>query len=517
VTVESGSPPERVKEGITRLSGADTFDSGSLLSRFIRGMVSVGLGDLSTMVLGLLGTIVAARHLPEEEFGAFVLLQVVAAFLVQVSSLGLDLALATSIAGEEEERHRRVLTNTAVLLRLLTVLVVSIVALVAGSALRALFGSFLSRELIVFVPVLLLLEGLTNLLQSVLQGLFLFKRRGIAGFIAAFSNLFLIVVLVLFLRLGITGLLYARLVSQALACVFVYFSIPTGKRVEFDVDIAKRLLAFGFPLQINDILSFVFQRIDTLVIGALLGPSAIAYYEIARKIPDSVARLYEAFRSVYFPFMSRLFALGDRKKAAEMLNHSTRLVAFMGSLGALLGLVFGDDIVSLLFSERYLPAVPAFVLLMVTLAISLVGNVLGTSVVAAGDTSKPAIVNTVHTAVSLMSNLILIPALGITGASLAGLAGTSAANPLNVLFLRRRVKVRVGNYLKPMGLLGLCLLVVMLVRPTTLRKLALIPLFLVSCILLSVVTREDVEALLNEIRRMPRRILRDPRSRRDRA
>ena len=489
-------------------------DSDSLLSRFIGGTISVGLGTLSVMVLGLLGMMVAARYLTAEALGAFVLLRVVAFFFTQVSSFGLDLSMAKFITSTEDDRHKRKLINTVIYFRLFTICVVSLVALIVMPALSTLFGSSLSSDLAVFVPLLFLLQSSRRLLRSILQGFLLFKRLGRGDLIASVSNLILMVLFVLLLDRGLIGLVYARVISLSLACAFEYYCIPTKKQFEFHLDILKEALAFGFPLQINDILGFAFGRIDTLIIGALLGPADIAYYEIARKIPDSFAQLYEAFRAVYFPFVARLFARGEQKKAARVLNNSTRLISFASLLGTLVALLFGSDIISLLFSERYLPSVSAFVLLMIVMSISRVGNILGTSLVALGDSGKPAIINTAHTAVSLVSNLILIPAFGIVGAALASLAGTSAANPLNVLFLRRRkVDVRASDYLKPILVFGAFLLLALLLKPTTfLQKALVVLLFLFSCRFLSVITGDDLAALSREVKLVLFKLRRSVRS-----
>lgn len=477
-------------------------DSGSLLARFVRGTLSTGLGSLSTMVLGLLATMVAARRLAPEAFGGFVLLQVVAVFLTRVSSFGLDLSVARSVASTDDGERKRQLINTAVYFRLSTVFVVSLVALIARPALYAAFGSSLMPNLLLFLPILFLLESSTGLLKSALQGLFLFKRMGMTDFIAGLFNFLLVLVFVQFFDRGAMGLIQARVISLSLSCAYAYLATPVKKRLEFHPQALKEMLVFGFPLQINDILGFAFQRIDTLIIGVLLGPADVAYYEIARRIPDSLARLYEAFRSVYYAFLSRLFGLGQQNKAAQLLNNSTRLVSFASILGALLALLFGRDIIILLFSEYYLASVPAFVLLMAALGISLVGNILGTSLVAVGDSDKPAIINVVHTAVSSLANLVLIPVLGIAGAALATLSGTCATNPLNVMFLRRRkVDVTVRAYLKPIVILGAFGILVLVVKPTgLLQKGSVIALFILACVFLSVVTSEDLVAVCGEAR-----------------
>jgi O-antigen/teichoic acid export membrane protein len=309
---------------------------------------------------------------------------------------------------------------------------------------------------------------------------------GVTDFIAGLCNFLLVLVFVQLSDRGAIGLIYARVISLSLSCAYAYFATPVKKRLEFHPQALKEMLVFGFPLQINDILGFAFQRIDTLILGVLLGPAEVAYYEIARRIPDSLARLYEAFRSVYYAFLSRLFGLQQQDKAAQLLNNSTRLVSFASILGALLALLFGRDIIILLFSEYYLASVPAFVLLMIALGISLVGNILGTSLVAVGESGKPAI----------------IPVLGTAGAALATLCGTCATNPLNVMFLRRRkVDVRVRAYLKPIVILGAFGLLVLVVKPTgLLQKGSVIVLFISACMFLSVVTREDLVALCGEAR-----------------
>lgn len=476
--------------------------TGSLLSRLIRGTISTGLGKLSTMVLGLVGVMVVTRHLSAKDLGAFVLITVVVSFLVQVSSFGLGISLPRFITGTKDELQRRRLVNTVLCFRLFTIVVVSLIALPFRAQIAGLFGSPLLPGLTIFVPLLFFLQSSMYLLQSALQGFFLFERIGISDFIAGFFNFLFIWVFVLLLQRGVVGLIYAKVISMFVSLGFMYYSIPVKKKIEFHPDVLKETLAFGFPLQINDILFFIFSRIDTVIIGVMLGPAGVAYYEVARKIPEYLGQIYEAFRCVYFPLISELFMGSERKRAAQLLNNSTRLVSFVTAAGALMAWLFGKDLFVLLFSEQYLASVPAFIWLMVALVVALVGSTLGMSVVAVGDSDKPAIVNVVHTVVSVVGNLIFIPALGIVGAALASLAGIVATNPLDVLFLRRRdVDVRVREYLKPILIFGAHAAIIFLLQPITfLPKVLVVISFLLTSVVLSVITAEDLAALLAEAR-----------------
>lgn len=100
-------------------------------------------------------------------------------------------------------------------------------------------------------------------------------------------------------------------------------------------------------------MTFLFQRADTFIIGGFIGPAEIAIYEIARKIPESIESLYEAFRKVYFPFISDLFGQKKNQEATDMLNHSVRLIAVAGVFGILVAFFFGSEIITLLFSSGY--------------------------------------------------------------------------------------------------------------------------------------------------------------------
>ena len=75
---------------------------------------------------------------------------------------------------------------------------------------------------------------------------------------------------------NITLLILARVLSSFLACILAFVFIPIRKRISFQMDVFKELIKFGYPLQINDILGFIYNRIDTVAVAIFLGPVDIA-------------------------------------------------------------------------------------------------------------------------------------------------------------------------------------------------------------------------------------------------
>lgn len=488
----------------------------SLLSRFIKGTISVGLGSASVIGFGLLNMLVAVRYLPAEDYGSFVLLTVVASFLVELSAFGLNLSTPKFLADNDDDDLQRRIINTVLILRILIMAAVIVLAVLARSVLSDMFGSSVLLDLIEYLPPLLFLQAMTKLLRSILQGLFAFRIMGYVDLISSVSNFALIIVLVAILKQGIVGLVYARIIAIGLSCAFAYFAIPVQKKLEFDRAILRKLVKFGLPLQINYILTFVFLRIDTLIIATLMGPAEIAYYEIARKIPENLVMAYDAFRAVYYPFIARFTANGELKRATEVINHSLRWISFFTILGALIALLFGNEIVVLLFTEQYLPSVPAFILLMIALNLTLVDYTLGYSLVAAGDATRPMMINVAHTTINVLANLLLLPVFGIAGAALASITGFVATNPVYAWFLRRReLRVRVDYYLRPIAVFGVFALATLALDPdSVIEKAAIIGLFLLACVVFSVIVREDVMIVFREARAIIARYLGVWRSRR---
>jgi O-antigen/teichoic acid export membrane protein len=490
------------KGGLNKPQMMESTKEPSLLSRLVGGTTFTGLGRLSSVVFSLVSVLLVTRALPAEDYGAYVILRVVVLFLGQVSSIGLETALPVFIGKAQDADTRRRTFSTVLYSRLLTIVVFSLIAIPFRTQIMALLGSSAERELVVFIPILFLLETLLGLMQSALQSFLRFNRIGISDFIAGMTNLLLIVVFVLWLRLGFLGLIYARCLALGIALVFTWFSLPIQKRFEFDFDILRSLVKFGAPLQVNSILSFIFGRIDTVLVGLLLGAEGVAFYEIARKIPDSLSQIFEAYRMVYYPYMSRFFAEKQWDRLGKLLNNSNRLISFVSLSGALVTMLFGQELVSMLFTSEYAPSVAPLIVLMIGLCFFMIGYILGTSLVAIGDTTKPPLINIFHMAATVIGNLLLIPRFGITGAAIASMAGSVVTNPLNVYFLRRRdVAVNTLSYVKSMVIFAVHAAVYFVLQPASLwiRGLFVVT-FLCSSFLFAVVTLADVELLIAEVR-----------------
>lgn len=472
----------------------------SILKRFIGGMLATGLGSISVIVLGMLGLILSARLLPTEVLGAFFILQVLVLFTAEGSSFGITMALERWLAGATDPTRQQRIFTTALIFRALTALLGAVALGIALPLVLTQLQLAIAPGLVAMILAWLLLEALLKLLLSQHQARFQFGVIGRSHALSSVINFGGIILFVALFPQGLIGLLYAKLASRALALAYAWSSRPLKLSRRMDLTLLRSMLRYALPLYANYFLSFAATRADTLLIGGILGAAPVAFYEVARRIPDSLMQLYEAFRQVYFPFVVRSVAANQLQRVSALINNATRFGALALGLGCLIAFAFGEEIIVLLFSDTYLPSVLPFALMMLATSLLMIEETLGATLAALGDSAKPLMINLGRTALQVVAYGLLIPSLEITGAALSVVLAAAAVLPINVYFLRRwRLSVRPGGFAKPLLIAGSLAALIALAAPASTLTASMLVLAYVPLSLLLVAP--------NEVRRLSAHLL----------
>lgn len=464
---------------------------------FFQGVAFTGTGIAVNIVFLFVETAVAARLLDTDAFGIYALLIVVVHFLVMVIDFGCKTAIIQLVAGSDPV-GKAALSNSVVLFRLLVVALVSVFIWLGRYALNLIDPSHSLVRYAVYIPIMLLTTSLDELLLAILQGYQAYKYMAIAEIIRSVLRLGLSVVFLVVLNLGVKALIYSWIISFGVAIAYEYAMLPLSRQLFLDRHLMGKVLRFGLPLQVDRFLWFISGHIDVLLLGALIGPTAVAIFNIAGKIPTALLRLTQSYTAVYFPTVTALLASDKKDRACWLLDHSLRLTSFVTALGALISVVFGQLIVSLLFSEKYAASGLVFGLLMMALHMTVLLSLLGYTLTAAGYPGRSLGVNVVRETLAVLANLILIPIFGIAGAPYAKLTAYYIANPISVWLLRRSdIRASVIPYIKQTVLLWLCVIVFWGVQPEShLVKVTIIIAFLALNIAFSTISQDDLQLIL---------------------
>jgi O-antigen/teichoic acid export membrane protein len=464
------------------------------------GTIYTSIGTGLRIVSGIIATKILATYLPRSDLGSIVLIELVAEFLAMIGVFSIGVAAIRSLA-HAEPKEQESIVNSAVIFCLITFVLVALLFLMAQRLVYRLLGEQPIDNVSIVIVAYTLVLIYRRVLREMVQGFFQFKQMALIELGASILNVALLIVFLLGMKTGLVGAVLARIVAAGVASVLFYISLPTKKGLFFRLGTLTQMLRFSWPLQMNELLTFAFSKFGTVVVATVMTPADVALLNLSGTIPGKVRQLYESFRTVYFPNFTSLIVRKDRRRADKLLNTTLRGVTFLTALATVLVFVFQRELILLFFSDQYLDIGPILVLSMFSLSFALIGNVLGYSAVAAGNSRAPAATNVVNMTFTVVGNLTLVPLFGVIGAVLAGLIGRTAAIPVNVWFVRGSdLSPKVVGCVKLLLFLGVLGGVAWWLQPESwIARLPFLLAFVVGSFLLSIVGLADIRALWDGI------------------
>lgn len=471
------------------------------LSKIIRGTFSLSVSTVIRLVAGFAVTAIGTRYVPGDAYGVYFLLFGLVYLLESFGNFGLGISAARFIAGASDNKEEQSkIVNNLFTFRLITLILLGVIAVIGKKYFLSIYASDLFEKFYIFVPIMLFIRMIENILTSIMQGYQLYRKMALVEIITGVSNLILVILFVVMLDSGVEGFIIAMLVSLLVAIIIRLIIIPARIRLNIDRTIITKILKFALPLQGNDLLAYLIQKVNTLIIGALLNPVYIAYIEVAMKIPESMNNILDKVHSVYFPSISQLFGQGKHHEAEDVLNYLLRIVAFTVMAITLFFILFQNETTIILFSDKYLPSAPALGGLMMILSITSISSIIAASYVAIG---RPIylIIATFTATVNIVGCMVLIPNIGLMGSVYARLIGELLINPICFLCARReKIGIKMSMYLKPALIFVSCLILYYgLSIETLIIKLFILLAYLGLSLGFSVITIHDIQDIRQSI------------------
>jgi PST family polysaccharide transporter len=210
------------------------------------------------------------------------------------------------------------------------------------------------------------------------------------------------VVLVL-LGLGVWGLVIGQVVGEACATLLLWVVMPWRPSRHVERKLLAPILNYGVQLTVVGGLGTLLADVDYLIIGAMLGETALGYYTLAFRIPELLIKnLAQAVSTVAFPVAARLQSdmAALRDAYLKMQRYMLAILAPLG--GGLYALT--PPLIHLLFQTRWDPIIPVMQILTIYMVLGGVNHWPGVVYKALG---RPGILNVL----SLVKLVMLVPTL----------------------------------------------------------------------------------------------------------
>lgn len=402
----------------------NTFFRNSLSRLF-----SQGAGKLSVFIWSM----ILARRLNPEGFGAYMYIAAVAVMIGMISDYGLANLTIRDVARAPATSERS-LTHTMALRTLL-----------------ALFAYALYAALVFTLPGFdgvvepALIFGLTIFTVSWINGynaiLNAHEQLHWSSFMNALTPLLTLSAGVLFLSRG-WGLFGAAAASvfAGAAVLAAEISLFRAKCIGFSRSVTPAdimdLLRRSFPFFLVALLATVNVSIDSVLLESLSGKQAVGLYSAAFKLLVSLMILPAAISDAVFPIWSRDPA-GDSTPNRLALHRVLCWLFITGVLTAGVILAAAGPLIRLLYGAEFIAAIPALRLLSLALVFMFLSAPLTVHLMAANRLKAVLITFSLVVAADTLGNLFLIPRCGLIGAAAVRLFAEAINFGLQVLFISR--------------------------------------------------------------------------------
>tara|TARA_B100000809_G_scaffold143792_1_gene141355 strand:+ start:2977 stop:4518 length:1542 start_codon:yes stop_codon:yes gene_type:complete len=444
---------------------------------FQRGASNAGLNSTERVVRLLLWLIVVpifSRQFGDNVLGIMMLVYSLLG-LGGVLSLGLTDATVKFVAKYRALHDRasaaRVVQTTLCVYLLLGAFGAGIVYLVSPLLVTKVF--VISDENTALTILALRIGGLgiaVRFFQSVFQSsLYGFERYDLAAVIGIVENTAAMAISI-FLALNGYGLasvltiIVLMMFGNGVACAVATQRLMKSHPVywpRLDGQALKECFGFGVYTWFQNVLHQAVANLDSFLIVAVVGSSAVAYYGVANRLIMQVHILGAAAFAFLFPFAARLFEQKDFDRLRSVYHRATTTILVL-STGVLVPLyMFGDSLLAIWMNDSFASGAALVMQLLciryAVLPLSIVNScyLLGMGRVRIQTASVFLSASTI-----LVAQVLLIPRYGIPGAAWAQLASV----PLAVLmrwYVERRVLRTIGisatlTYFIPIAVLFAC-------------------------------------------------------------
>ncbi|MCX6709517.1 MAG: oligosaccharide flippase family protein [Candidatus Woesearchaeota archaeon] len=382
---------------------------------------SMFFGVLSVIIMAV-GMPVLTRGLSMADYGAYSIISVTVIILTVILDIGLPQYFLAKFAGMREEREKRVFSS---LLFFNTAIIIAFSAIVLIPGINRAVLSFLRLSdyenefrigILIFV-----LGGIFRLFSSKMSADRRIERAGIAGFL--YNSLWLVLISLFFVIFGKFTLINAMLIwllGTFASAIFAVMSsrgfLPESTRT-IDVDEIKKALKFTLPLLVVLACSWLIDSFSKYFLNYYSTKENVAIFSFAYGLVGALLTISTVITSTIFPHISEFWHKGKNHNA---LFNAMLKYGLMVLIPASFGMVaLREQIITLVAGGNYLPSAAIILILSPFPILNFLMTIDYYSLLIRGRTKTIAAAYLAGIAVSIASNLILVPILNVTGAALS--------------------------------------------------------------------------------------------------
>ncbi len=412
----------------------DETNIESIKKKSVTGILALTSRTFLLQLIAFGATFLLTIYLTPAVFGIFFVVSAVISFLSYFSDIG----LAAALIQKKEEITDDDLTTTFTIQQLL-VFPIALISYLLSSKVAAFYG--LDREGVVLFQALVISFFFSSLktIPSVLLERSLKFHILVIPQIAETLGFYIVAVVLASRGFGVASFTYAVLTRAIIGLVLMYIVSPWKIKMGIEKTVAKRLLKFGIPFQLNSFLALLKDDLMTVFLGKVLPFAQVGYIGWAKKWAEVPLRLImDGVIRVTFPAFARL------QHSKEILGHAIEKTLFGLAITILpisVGLLFFiDPLVKLIPKySKWEPALFSFSLFVLASILAAFSTPLTNALNAVGKIKITLMLMVSWTIATWVLTVTLVHFIGFNGVAIALFILTSSLGV--VIALAKKIAV----------------------------------------------------------------------------
>ena len=396
---------------------------------------------IGSKTLTLIVTAILARLLTPEDFGVVGFATVVVAYLIVIQDLGFGAALIQRRDDIDDA------ADTVFTLGLLTGSALALITIVGAPTVAAWFGEPRVTPMLRVLALGFVIGAAGNTHVTLLRRHLRFHLRAVPE-VGGTAVRGVVAVVCALAGLGPWALIIGHLAGVGTSTILAWVVEPWRPRLRLVRSLVRPLGRFGMPLLGANAVHALVANLDYLIVGKVLGGSALGIYTLAYRLPELLLLgVVAVLNRALFPALAEVQNRPEdlRKGFLATMRYVPMAVVPIG-----IGLMItAEPIIMVTLGEQWIDAVPVMrVLAAYALASSLM--------VADGDVYKATGRSGLLARFAALKLALLVPALligaqhGLVAVASAHLATTVVVKALRAVVAARIIGVRLRDLLAPL-------------------------------------------------------------------
>lgn len=406
----------------------------SSIKRGLRNVSYLALGQIIVEIIGFFGVIYFARTLGPYNYGIYTTVTAFVGLFTSLSLSGMIVVLVRESSKKLEDTSR-ILENAIGIKNFFAV--ISILVCIASLILTN--YEFQLKLFIILFSSTLFIDSTNNYFTIIFKS---YERMEFISILSMGNSILFTTLALIFLYLGF-GVFYLLILN--IFCSFVFLLIrykisrkfvifKFWKKIKFDRVILKPSIIFS----LQSFFIILTTRVDYVMISFLGSIEDVGIYSLPYSLAMQGGVLINIISTAFFPMLVKRFNQGPIK--AKILFRYSFILGISVFVLSIVGYLFVDEIIILLFGNKYLESIPIMQVLLFYIAFLFFQFPFLTAANATGNENLALKIQILGAIMNIVLNYVLFIYFGLIGIAYSTVVVFSTICVASIFFYYRKMK-----------------------------------------------------------------------------